>query len=203
VHAPIDFYFDFSSPYGYFAAEVIEDLAGKYGRSVLWHPILLGVSIKTTGQASLSSIPMKGEYSVRDFARSARFLKLPYNHPKTFPIATQHAARAFLWANDRDPLHARRLAQDIYRAYFVDKRNIGDPEVLLDIVKSVGLPAEEARTVLEERRFREAVDTDWAKSHQYGVTGVPTFVAGGYGVVGAQSYEVLEQLVQKAGAARR
>ena len=95
------------------------------------------------------------------------------------------------------------LHDALYRAYFVDARNIGDPEVLVELAQSVGLPAEEARAVLRERRFKEAVDADWAKSHQYGVTGVPTFVANPYGVVGAQPYEVLEQLLDKAGAKRR
>ena len=91
----------------------------------------------------------------------------------------------------------------MYRAYFVDARNIGDPDVLVDLAQSVGLPAEEAHQVLAERRFKDAVAADWAKSHQYGVTGVPTFVAARYGVVGAQPYEVLEQLLDKAGARRR
>src|SRR5437764_5481775 len=91
----------------------------------------------------------------------------------------------------------------LYQAYFVEGRNIGDVDLLLEIAASVGLPAEEARAVLEERRFKDAVDADWAKSHQYGVTGVPTFVADRHGVVGAQPYEVLEQLVAKSGAARR
>jgi predicted DsbA family dithiol-disulfide isomerase len=91
----------------------------------------------------------------------------------------------------------------LFRAYFVDSRNIGDVEVLVEVARSVGLPAEEARAVLEERRFREAVDADWAKSRQYGVTGVPTFVAGGFGVVGAQPYEVLVKLAEEAGAAKR
>ena len=90
-----------------------------------------------------------------------------------------------------------------YRAYFVDARNIGDTEVMVDVVKSVGLDTVEARDVLQERRFKDAVDADWAKSHRYGVTGVPTFVAGRYGVVGAQPYETLEQLLEKAGTPRR
>jgi predicted DsbA family dithiol-disulfide isomerase len=91
----------------------------------------------------------------------------------------------------------------LFRAYFVESRNIGDVEVLVDVARSVGLPPEEARAVLVERRFKEAVDADWAKSRQYGVTGVPTFVAGGYGVVGAQPYEVLVKLAEEAGAAKR
>jgi predicted DsbA family dithiol-disulfide isomerase len=95
------------------------------------------------------------------------------------------------------------LHDALYRAYFVDGRNIGDPDILVEIARSVGLPADAARAVLEERRFKDAVDADWAKSRAYGVTGVPTFVAARYGVVGAQPYEVLEGLLVRAGAARR
>jgi predicted DsbA family dithiol-disulfide isomerase len=84
----------------------------------------------------------------------------------------------------------------LFRAYFVDGRNIGDPQVLLEVAKGVGLDEAKAREVLEKRTFKAAVDSDWEKSRQYGVTGVPTFVAGGRGVVGAQPYETLVQLVQ-------
>lgn len=86
----------------------------------------------------------------------------------------------------------------LFRAYFVDARNIGDPQVLVEIAESVGLSSQEAKKVLEERKFKAAVDEDWEKSRRYGVTGVPTFVIGNQGVVGAQPYEVLEQLVEQA-----
>ena len=74
---------------------------------------------------------------------------------------------------------------------------------MVGLAASVGLSADEAKDVLLERRFKPVVDADWAKSRQYGVTGVPTFVAGERGVVGAQSYEALEQFVSTAGAVRR
>ena len=90
-----------------------------------------------------------------------------------------------------------------YRAYFVDARNIGDVPVLLEIVAEVGLSVDEARAALAERRFQAEVDADWQRSRQLGVTGVPTFVAGGYGVVGAQPYEALEQLLDQVGVPRR
>lgn len=86
----------------------------------------------------------------------------------------------------------------LFKAYFVDVLNIGDPDVLVDIARSAGLPEAEAREVLENRSFSEAIDQDWTRSRQYGVTGVPTFVAGGYGVVGAQPYETLAALLQKS-----
>jgi predicted DsbA family dithiol-disulfide isomerase len=82
----------------------------------------------------------------------------------------------------------------------VDGKNIGDVETLVGIAEAVGLPADAAREALEKRAFKEAVDADWEKSHAYGVTGVPTFVAGRHGLVGAQPYEALEQLVIQAKA---
>jgi predicted DsbA family dithiol-disulfide isomerase len=125
---------------------------------------------------------------------------LPYGR-RTHTYNSRLAQELGKWA-DTQPGGAA-IHDKLYRAYFVDAKNIGDIDILVEIAGSVGLPAEEARAVLEERRFKDAVDADWAKSHQYGVTGVPTFVAERYGVVGAQPYEVLEQLVEKAGAPRR
>ena len=125
---------------------------------------------------------------------------LPYAR-RTHTYNSRLAQELGKWADTQpggDAIHDK-----LYRAYFVEGRNIGDVELLVEIAASVGLPAEEARAVLEERRYKDAVDADWEKSHRYGVTGVPTFVADRYGVVGAQPYEVLEQLVEKAGASRR
>jgi predicted DsbA family dithiol-disulfide isomerase len=92
------------------------------------------------------------------------------------------------------------LHDALYRAYFAQGRNIGDIDVLVEVAREVGLPAEEARKVLTGRTFSPAVDRDWARSREMGVTGVPTFAAGGFGVVGAQPYEALERLVQHVGA---
>jgi predicted DsbA family dithiol-disulfide isomerase len=93
------------------------------------------------------------------------------------------------------------LHDALFRAYFVEARDISQPAVLLDIVERLGLSVGGAREVLEKRTFEAAVDADWALSRQYGITGVPTFVVGRYGVVGAQPYEALEALVRKAGTA--
>jgi predicted DsbA family dithiol-disulfide isomerase len=125
---------------------------------------------------------------------------LPYGR-RTYTYNSRLAQELGKWADRQEG--GAKLHDALYRAYFVDNRNIGDPEILKEIAGEVGLSPEEAGKTLEERRFKEAVDADWAKSRDWGVTGVPTFVAGRYGVVGAQPYEVLEQLVEKAGAARR
>src|SRR6202521_2005812 len=125
---------------------------------------------------------------------------LPYGRG-THTYKSRPAQELGKWA-DTQPAGAA-IHDALYKAYFVEARNIGDPDILVEIARSVGLPANEARAVLTERRFKDAVDADWAKSRQWGVTGVPTFVAARYGVGGAQPYEVLEQLLDKAGARRR
>jgi len=84
----------------------------------------------------------------------------------------------------------------VFHAYFVDGKNIGKIPELIELARSVGLSGEEARAVLEARTFKKAVDLDWARAYRWGVTGVPTFIMNRQGVVGAQPYEVLEQLLR-------
>ena len=125
---------------------------------------------------------------------------LPYGR-RTHTYNSRLAQELGKWA-DAQPGGAA-LHDALYKAYFVEARNIADIDLLVEIAASVGLPAEEARAVLDERRFSDEIDADWQKSSQYGVTGVPTFVAGGYGVVGAQPYEALVHLLNEADAAPR
>ncbi len=120
---------------------------------------------------------------------------LPYGE-RTMTYNSRLAQELGKWADTQPGGEAMHDA--LFRAYFVEARDISQPAVLLDIVARVGLSVEGAREVLEKRTFQAAVDADWELSRRYGVTGVPTFVAGRYGVVGAQPYEALEELVRKA-----
>jgi predicted DsbA family dithiol-disulfide isomerase len=120
---------------------------------------------------------------------------LPYGE-RTMTYNSRLAQELGKWADTQPGGEA--IHDAFFRAYFVDARDISDTEVMLDIVKSVGLSVDDAREVLEKRTFKDAVDEDWKLSREYGITGVPTFVIGQRGVVGAQPYEVLEQLVAQA-----
>ena len=122
---------------------------------------------------------------------------LPYGE-RTMTYNSRLAQELGKWADTQPGGEA--IHDALFRAYFVEARDISEPAVLLDIVARVGLPVDGAREVLERRTFKDAVDADWELSRRYGVTGVPTFVVGRQGVVGAQPYEVLEQLVLKEGS---
>jgi predicted DsbA family dithiol-disulfide isomerase len=122
---------------------------------------------------------------------------LPYGE-RTMTYNSRLAQELGKWADTQPGGEA--LHDALFRAYFVDARDISQPAVLLDVVERAGLPVDQARTVLEQRTFKDAVDADWQLARDYGITGVPTFVVGRYGVVGAQPYETLEELVRKGAA---
>lgn len=105
------------------------------------------------------------------------------------------------WAESKgkgDPFH-----EAVFRIYFVEAKNIGNVDELVTLAKSIGLPEKEARSVLELRTFKEAVDSDWSRSRARGITAVPTFVADHQAVVGFQPYEVLEQFLKTCGIKKR
>ena len=125
---------------------------------------------------------------------------LPYGD-RDYTFNSRLAQELAKWADGREG--GARLYDALFRKVMVEAKNIAEADVLLEAVAEAGLPADGAREVIEQRTYSDAVDQDWRRSAEIGVTGVPTFVAGGYGVVGAQPYEVLQQLVERAGARKR
>jgi len=141
----VDFYFDFSSPYGYFASNKIDALAQKYGREAKWRPFLLGVAFKTTGGVPLPTIPVKGPYALRDIVRTAKYLSVTYRHPSVFPISSVSACRAFYWLDAKEPKRAKDLARALYRAYFNDNLDISSADNVVAVGAKSGLNADELR----------------------------------------------------------
>jgi predicted DsbA family dithiol-disulfide isomerase len=120
---------------------------------------------------------------------------LPYNSERHMTYNSRLAQELAKWAESKgkgDEIH-----DPIFRAYFVEVKNIAKPEVLTEIAKKVGLPEDEAMDVLLSRSFKEAVDQDWSRCVEIGVTAVPTFLAGRRVLVGAYPYEQLERLILK------
>ena len=120
---------------------------------------------------------------------------------RTHTYNSRLAQELACWADGQPGFEA--IHDALYRAYFVDRKNLAEPDVLVEIAGSVGLDTADAAQMLEQRSFSAAIDEHWQSSRSYGVTGVPTFVAAGRGVVGAQPYEALEQLVTQGGARTR
>lgn len=197
--APIEFYFDFSSPYGYLASCKIDELTANYGRETIWRPILLGVIFRLTGSQPLPSIPIKGDYSKRDIERSARLLGVPYRFPSTFPVATQSAARAFYWLSDREPEHAKELARAYYRAFFVDDLNISEPENVTAIAAGFGLNEDEIAEAINDSRMKERLKSEVDSAIAKGVFGSSFFIVDGEPFWGADRLDHVERWLASGG----
>jgi 2-hydroxychromene-2-carboxylate isomerase len=100
---------------------------------------MLGAVFKITGTQPLTQYPLKGEYSRRDFDRSARLWGIPFNMPPKFPVASIAAARGFYWLEGEDAALARRFAHAVYTAFFVEGRDIGQPEVVAEVADRLGI----------------------------------------------------------------
>jgi 2-hydroxychromene-2-carboxylate isomerase len=196
---PIEFYFDFSSPYSYIASELIDDLAAKYGRQVKWRPMLLGVVFQKTGQPLLVNVPLKGEYSLRDFARSARYHGVPFSFPAKFPLSTVSPARAYYWLHGQDCAMARRFARAIFRAYWVEGRDISDMALVLDVAAGLGADREALATGMVTPQIKERLKVETDSAIAKGMCGAPYFLVDGEPFWGADRLPQIEKWLQSGG----
>jgi len=179
ARAPIQFYFDFSSPYSYIASEWINAIAARHGRRVQWHAMLLGVTFQAAELKSPVSYPMKREYTLRDFERSAHFAGLPYKQPEPFPIATQNAARVFWWLDAQDPARAVAWAQAALRAYFTRGVALNDPVQLKALAAQSGLDADAAEAAWNNSVWKDRLKAENDAAIAAGVFGAPYFIVDG------------------------
>lgn len=196
MSAPIDFYFDFSSPYGYLASEQIDELAARHGRAVMWHAIVLDAQFQPQGGVKIPLALLRTEYARRDCERSAAFLGLPYQTPSPYPVHTEHAARAFQWLSDRNPDEARAFAHGVFRAYFVDGRNIAEPAVLLEIAGALGLDREEVSNAFSDLATKARLKAEIDLAEARGVFGSPFFIVEGEGFWGPDRLPQLERWLE-------
>lgn len=196
---PVEFFFDFSSPYGYFASEKIDALASKYRREVIWRPFLLGVAFKTTGGVPLPSIPMKGAYHLRDILRTAKHLGVTYHHPSVFPISSVSPCRAFYWLDARDPKRAKELARALYHAYFVDDVDISSAENTIAVCAKLGLKADEVGAGIGDRVVKDLTKAEVDKAIARGAFGSPYIIVDGEPFWGSDRLEQVDKWLATGG----
>jgi 2-hydroxychromene-2-carboxylate isomerase len=178
--ATIDFWFDFSSPYAYIANEWIDALAARHGRRVRRHAILLGVTFAAAELKSPVSYPIKRDYSLHDFARSARFEGVPYTQPDPFPIPSQNAARVFWWLHDtQGPQAAADWTRSAFRAFFTRGVPLNDPDRLAALATESGLDAAAAQAAWSDPQWKERLRSANEQAIAAGVFGAPFFVIDG------------------------
>lgn len=176
---PITFYFDFSSPYGYLAAQRIDAVAAEHGATVTWRPYLLGAAFKLTGQSPLLGVPVKGDYAYRDIARSARQLGVPFALPDPFPFSAVALSRAFYWLEEaQDADAAKAFARRAYHAVFGQARDLAKPPAVIALLTEHGIDRAAAEAALTDPAVKERLRTEVDAALARGAFGSPFIFVG-------------------------
>jgi 2-hydroxychromene-2-carboxylate isomerase len=195
----IEFWFDFSSPYAYFASETVERFAAETGRSFVWRPFLLGVIFAKTNMAPLVKMPIRGDYARRDCDRIARLLGVPFALPESHPYAATMASRAYYWLEANRPEQAVNFARAVFRAHFADGRDPSDPSVIADIAGVLDIPSDELLQTSQsdemKGELKRRVDEAVAKN----VFGSPFFIADGEPFWGWDRMPMMRQWIENGG----
>ena len=198
--AAIDFYFDFSSPYGYIASTQIDALAARHGRAVSWRPFLLGAVFKLSEARPLTQLPpIKSNYYTHDFARSARRFGVPFRLPANFPFAAVQASRAFYWLADQDAAKARALAKAIFHAAYGEGRDVSPAEAVVEVAGRVGLGREAVLAALNDPKVKDRLRAEVDAAIARGVFGSPFIFVDGEAFWGSDRLEHVEQWIKSGG----
>jgi len=195
----IDFYFDFSSPYGYVAASRIEAIAAKHARAVTWRPYLMGAALKRTGRAPLVDYDLVSNYAKRDIARSARRDGITINMPSKFPVPSISACRAFYAISDSSAERAVNFAKATFAAYFVDDRAIQNRDVILDIADECGEDRDSIAAALNDPEVKERLRQVTDDAIAAGVFGSPFIIVDDEPFWGADRLEQIDQWLERGG----
>ena len=197
--APIDFYFDFASPYGYVASHHIDEIAEKHGRMCMWRPMMLGAAFKTVGTGPLVDYPIKGDYMLHDLRRTARAVGFSIILPPGFPHATLAAARAFYWLADDDEALAKTFARAFYDAYFGQGEDVSPAEATADIAAAAGLDRNAVLAAVQDPAIKERLKRETDTALERGVFGSPFIFIDGEPFWGSDRLDQVDKWLESGG----
>ena len=196
---PIDFYFEFASPYGYLASTQIDAIGERHGRAVVWHPIMLGAAFKETGARPLMHTPLKGPYLLHDVPRFARLLGVPLTLPPVMPMSSLAASRACVWLEEDDPAQARSLAKALLHAHWGEGRDLGAPDAVADVAAGLGIDRAALLAALADQRIKDRLKEQTQAAIERGVFGSPFIFVDGEPFWGADRLPQVEAWLARGG----
>jgi 2-hydroxychromene-2-carboxylate isomerase len=195
----IEFYFDFSSPFGYFAATKIKDIGDEFGREILWKPFMIGAALKVTGGMPLPMIPLKGDYSSKDMKRTSRQFKIPYKVPSKFPISSQAPCRLIYWMQTVAPEKQEEAILKLYQAYFLEDLDISTPEVAAKVLSTVNGTEEELIALTQDPAMKQRLKDECNLAIEKGVFGSPFIIVDGEPFWGFDRLEQVREWLRTGG----
>lgn len=195
--APIEFWFDFLSPFGYLGSIQIEKLAARHGREVIWRPTLLGVMVMNVmGLPSVPATPLKGPYAGRETERNFGYFGVELNPHGDGTLPPLPAGRTFTWLNMTDPALAKRFGQALYRAHWSEATDVTTANAVAAFAESrFGIAREKVLAAIDDPAVKDALKASVSAAVAAGVFGVPTFVVDGERFWGNERLPMVERLL--------
>ena len=196
---PIDFYFEFASPYGYLASQRIDRIGARHGREVRWYPMMLGAAFKHTGAQPLIHTPLKGEYMMRDLPRFARLLDVPFKAPPVMPANSLAASRACVWLDQESADLAKRLAKAVFAAHWGEGQDIGEPGQVADIARRIGIDGARLLEAVADPAIKQQLKDRTEAAIERGVFGSPFIFVDGEPFWGAERLDQVQAWLAQGG----
>ncbi|MFN9281369.1 MAG: 2-hydroxychromene-2-carboxylate isomerase, partial [Betaproteobacteria bacterium] len=180
----LEFHFDFGSPTSYLAYTQVPRIVQDTGATLVWHPVLLGGVFKATGNASPITVPAKGRWMNEDMARWARRWGVPFAMNPHFPVNTLTLMRGACGMLMRRPDDFKRYADTMYRALWVDARNLNNPGEVAAVLAAAGFDAAAFMALVADPEVKADLIARTEASVARGTFGAPTIVVGAQRVFG-------------------
>jgi 2-hydroxychromene-2-carboxylate isomerase len=191
----LEFYFDFGSPTAYLAYKRLGQLSEQYGLEVIYKPMLLGGVFKATGNTSPVAIPAKGAYMGQyDLPRFSKRYAVPLNFNPHFPINTLNLMRGAIAAQQLDCFGV--YASAVYNAVWIDEKNMGEPEVVAEVLSSAGLDAQAIIALSQHAAVKTQLISATEQAVERGVFGAPTLFMDDEMYFGQDRLDFIEEVLR-------
>lgn len=189
----LDFYFDLGSPATYLAWTQLPALCQATGATLVYRPMLLGGVFQAIGNASPASVPAKGRYMLADLQRHARRYGVPFVFNRHFPINTLGLMRGAMGYLTRQPEALPRYLDAMFRALWVENRNLADPAVVAEVLQLAGLDPKQFEALLHDDQIKAALKANTDEAVQRGVFGAPSIFVNGELFFGQDRLEFIRE----------
>ncbi|KJH80590.1 2-hydroxychromene-2-carboxylate isomerase [Stutzerimonas stutzeri] len=174
----VEFFFDLGSPAAYLAWTQLPALCERAGAELRYRPMLLGGVFQATGNSSPATVPAKGRYMTTDLLRHARRYDVPFDFNPHFPINTLALMRGAVGYQLQQPKDFPRYLDALFKALWVDQRNLGDERILAAVLAEAGLEPEQFHALVTDEHVKNALKANTEEAVLRGVFGAPTFFVG-------------------------
>jgi 2-hydroxychromene-2-carboxylate isomerase len=194
----VEFWFDVGSPAAYLAWHRLPKIAAEEGAAIEYRPMLLGGVFQAAGNHSPMTVPAKGRYMMVDLERFAHRDGTPFSHNPFFPINTLTLMRGVVGLQMRDPARMRPYVDAVYRAIWVDGRDMNDPAVVAEVLQRAGFDPQSMLALAADAAVKDRLKAVTAEAVERGVFGAPTFFVDGHMYWGQDRLDFVQQALKGA-----